>query len=677
MENGCRVKIPHLDTEGYVRYMGPVHYAKGEWIGVELDNPVGKNNGTVKGKSYFECPEKCGVFAKARDVVPMREKRTDLSNEELATLAVTMKKAGNDMFASKRYRDAVGCYSDAIDADPENHILYGNRAACYLELEEGKDALEDANEAIRLKQDWWKGHARRGKALSLLGRLGDASEAFDIAAKLTTVPKERKDLLRLKAGCLEKPASKHREVAPAGDPAWMNELPPNMREEARSNPVLMEMMRREMEGGGQEQWGFPESSGMDPRMFDQFASEGGSEEELMAAFANSMGMDPASLPEGMLPNFMGNQAAMMGGFPGGGEQKTPGSRLKKPVLVVHGLHEAVKEGDVENFKQVLAEELKEPGFDINLLDDHTRSALAWACSGGKTEIARELILNGAQVNPVTAPKEEDAEDDNDAAIPLFLAVKAGSLDTVALLLEHGADLDIHEPILGHTVLHQAVKSGNMDMVKYLLNNNSRRGSFANAEDFRGISALGLACNVKLPSENARLELFQLMFDTGAVVDPGCLLAAIKKDDPVLLKFLADREPIYTKIDSQPPLKSVESGMTMLHIACRRNDVEALKMLVSKGMKTCINEPDNSGATALGYSCRKGGNKAIGFLVKNGADVNIVQDKLGNTPLHIVGDESNEEAWKILLSRGAKETARNHEGKPPKLRPNLGDKCVIM
>jgi dynactin complex subunit len=32
----------------WVRYRGPVHYGEGEWVGVELEEKVGKNNGTLK-----------------------------------------------------------------------------------------------------------------------------------------------------------------------------------------------------------------------------------------------------------------------------------------------------------------------------------------------------------------------------------------------------------------------------------------------------------------------------------------------------------------------------------------------------------------------------------------------------------------------------------------------------
>jgi len=35
---------------GVLRYFGATHFAKGEWAGIELDEPVGKNDGSVEGK---------------------------------------------------------------------------------------------------------------------------------------------------------------------------------------------------------------------------------------------------------------------------------------------------------------------------------------------------------------------------------------------------------------------------------------------------------------------------------------------------------------------------------------------------------------------------------------------------------------------------------------------------
>ncbi|KAI7854366.1 hypothetical protein BDC45DRAFT_508181 [Circinella umbellata] len=53
-----------LPTYGYVRFIGHVDFAPGEeWVGIELDSRVGKNDGSVKGKRYFSTDRDRGIFA--------------------------------------------------------------------------------------------------------------------------------------------------------------------------------------------------------------------------------------------------------------------------------------------------------------------------------------------------------------------------------------------------------------------------------------------------------------------------------------------------------------------------------------------------------------------------------------------------------------------------------------
>ncbi|CAO4373879.1 unnamed protein product [Caenorhabditis nigoni] len=65
-EIGTRVKTS--SGNGKVVFAGQTQFAEGEWIGVILDTPTGKNNGTVKDVAYFQCEPNYGVFVKASAV---------------------------------------------------------------------------------------------------------------------------------------------------------------------------------------------------------------------------------------------------------------------------------------------------------------------------------------------------------------------------------------------------------------------------------------------------------------------------------------------------------------------------------------------------------------------------------------------------------------------------------
>jgi len=65
---GMRV-IVQGSRRGTCRYLGRTLFAKDDWVGVELDQPLGKHDGTVEGKRYFTCARpNTGIFVRAADV---------------------------------------------------------------------------------------------------------------------------------------------------------------------------------------------------------------------------------------------------------------------------------------------------------------------------------------------------------------------------------------------------------------------------------------------------------------------------------------------------------------------------------------------------------------------------------------------------------------------------------
>lgn len=58
---------------GTLRFFGR-HVVNGQVrCGVELDHPIGKNDGTVSGHFYFSCPPNCGILCRPDKVGPFLE----------------------------------------------------------------------------------------------------------------------------------------------------------------------------------------------------------------------------------------------------------------------------------------------------------------------------------------------------------------------------------------------------------------------------------------------------------------------------------------------------------------------------------------------------------------------------------------------------------------------------
>jgi hypothetical protein len=66
---GQRCSVAPGDRRGEVAFVGAVEgLATGFWVGVRLDEPLGKGKGAVDGKVYFEAEEKCGTFVRPERV---------------------------------------------------------------------------------------------------------------------------------------------------------------------------------------------------------------------------------------------------------------------------------------------------------------------------------------------------------------------------------------------------------------------------------------------------------------------------------------------------------------------------------------------------------------------------------------------------------------------------------
>ena len=60
---GQTVEIP-TGVKATVQFIGSTSFAPGDWIGIELEDASGKNDGTVQGQRYFDCPPGHGMFVR-------------------------------------------------------------------------------------------------------------------------------------------------------------------------------------------------------------------------------------------------------------------------------------------------------------------------------------------------------------------------------------------------------------------------------------------------------------------------------------------------------------------------------------------------------------------------------------------------------------------------------------
>ena len=83
----CEVSSAEGGKRGVVKYVGRCEgLPLGWWVGVQYDEPVGKNDGTVKGRKYFDCPAGYGGFVrpnlvKTGDYPPFDDDFAMLSND--------------------------------------------------------------------------------------------------------------------------------------------------------------------------------------------------------------------------------------------------------------------------------------------------------------------------------------------------------------------------------------------------------------------------------------------------------------------------------------------------------------------------------------------------------------------------------------------------------------------
>ncbi|KAM9781053.1 CAP-Gly domain-containing linker protein 2 isoform 2-T3 [Syngnathus typhle] len=128
---------------GVIRYIGETDFAKGEWCGVELDEPLGKNDGAVAGTRYFQCLHKFGLFAPIHKVIRIGFPSTSPAKAKKSK-RVAMGVSSLAHSPSSSSISSVSSVASSVGGRPSRAGLLTETSSRYARKISGTTALQEA-----------------------------------------------------------------------------------------------------------------------------------------------------------------------------------------------------------------------------------------------------------------------------------------------------------------------------------------------------------------------------------------------------------------------------------------------------------------------------------------------------------------------------------------------------
>ena len=325
---------------------------------------------------------------------------------------------------------------------------------------------------------------------------------------------------------------------------------------------------------------------------------------------------------------------------------------------------AARTGNAEALKALI-----ESGADVGVKDARGQTALMWAAARNNAAAIAALLDGGADLKVRTNnPSPGGARGGTFNSPPptgftaLLFAVRAGSLDAVRALLDAGADPD-DALSDGQTALVLAAANAHWDVTSYLLD----RGANPNAAG-AGWNALHQTIHSRRPNLG---------------YTPGPVPTGNTDSIQVIKKLIArgiDVDARMTKNGMKDGQRNRHNrlGATAFHLAAKRVDVEAMKVLVAAGADPKMPSADGTtplmaaAGLAMWYVGEDGGSmagheheavEAVKMCVELGNDVNA-KNIYGETPLHGAAFRGVNEIVEHLVEKGAVLDARDRHGWTP-------------
>ena len=146
--------------------------------------------------------------------------------EDAKVAALAAKSEGNALFSVGKFEETIAKYSEAMAALksvnlPKDSVLHLNRSASYISLKRYVPALNDANQAIEIDRDNWKGHWRKGVSLMAMTkkkfRTEQALAAFRSCLNCSSLPGDKRLEVEAEIGKAATLLSRQEEETPPAD----------------------------------------------------------------------------------------------------------------------------------------------------------------------------------------------------------------------------------------------------------------------------------------------------------------------------------------------------------------------------------------------------------------------------------------------------------------------------
>uniref|UniRef100_A0A8C7PRD1 CAP-Gly domain-containing protein n=1 Tax=Oncorhynchus mykiss TaxID=8022 RepID=A0A8C7PRD1_ONCMY len=142
LKNGDRVLVGGTKA-GVVRFLGETDFAKGEWCGVELDEPLGKNDGAVAGTRYFQCQPKYGLFAPVHKVTRIGFPSTTPAKTKTMVRKLVATPSGLKRSPSASSISSMSSVASSVSAKPSRTGLLTETSSRYSRKISGTTAVQE------------------------------------------------------------------------------------------------------------------------------------------------------------------------------------------------------------------------------------------------------------------------------------------------------------------------------------------------------------------------------------------------------------------------------------------------------------------------------------------------------------------------------------------------------